>query len=384
MTRPIIVQSSATNSSRSKWRWIGVSLAGILVGSWWIYSAHELVIDGKPIGKWFDDYQNWISPTGLQTARCYQVFVELEGDALPFLVKCAQSRQTSFDRAYENIFRRLPAFCAQWLPQPRWDSWHLNRRNSAFQLIGHIGSAQRWKADTGEPSRKLGIEVAIPAVQAGIQVNETRTFAAQAAWLIGPPAASLVPDLMKLAAEPNGSGSLAALQAFGLMGSLASNAVPLLVQIATTEGSNRQVHATQSLGGMGTAAHSAAFAIASLLNATNSALNLVAARALAELGVTPESAVPTLKTMQRGTNEWAARVASLALWNADRNNNELRMKIVSALRSDQRGWMLSCLRALGTNALPFADEVRRLTNDSNEVWRGQALAALQRIQPPKP
>jgi len=42
------------------------------------------------------------------------------------------------------------------------------------------------------------------------------------------------------------------------------------------------------------------------------------------------------------------------------------------------------LRSLTTNALPFADEVRRLTSDSNEVWRSQAIAALRRIQPPTP
>lgn len=378
------MQSSATNSTRSKWRWTGACLAVVIAVSWWIYSTHELEIDGKSIAEWFEDYNNWAPPTGLHTARCHQVFMELEGDAIPFLVSCAQSQQTPLDRVYENIFRRIPAVCVQWFPQPRSDWWYLNRRNSAFHLIGQIGNTQRWKSNVGEPSMKPGIELAIPAIQAGIRVNETRSFAAQAAWFIGPPAAAVVPDLIKMAAEPSDPVGLTALQAFGLMGPAASNAVPLLIRIATNETSSWQIHAVQSLGGIGAPAFQSTPVLASLLYATNPSVNLAAARALAELGITPESAGPALKAMRRGTNEWAARVASLALWNADQENVRLRQEIISALRSDRPGGMLSCLRSLGTNAVPFADEVRRLTNDSNEVWRGLAVSALQRIQPSPP
>ena len=376
------MRSLSTNSTRSRWQWTSASLAVILLVSWWMYSARESEIDSKSLTEWFEDYSNWTSPTGLHTSRCYQVFIELEGDALPFLINLAQTKQTSLDRAYESLVRRLPAYCSQRMPQPRSDSWHLSRLNTALRLIGIIGGQQRWKADEGEPSRKPGIQLALPAIHAAMQIDATRSSAAHAAWFIGPPASVLVPELIEMAAHPDDRGALAALQAFALMGSSASNAVPLLMQISTNESGSRQIHAVQSLGGIGAPAFLSVPVIASLLDTTNPVLRLTAARALAELGVTPESAVSALLAMRRGTNEWAARVAALALWNRDRKDEELRMEIISTLRSDQRGWMASCLRSLGTNARPFADELRRLSNDSNEVWRAQAKVALRRIQIP--
>ena len=336
MTILTIVRAASTSSTRSRWQWAGVSLAVLLSVSWWTYSHRERSIDGKSLSEWFEDFNNWTALTGLDTSRCYQVFIELDGDAIPFLVDWAQTKQTSLDRAYENIFRRLPAFCNQRLPQPRSDSWHWNHRNSALQLIGYIGGQQRWNAEAGELGHKPGIQIALPAIHAAMQVDATRVSAAQAAWFIGPQAASLVPDLIKMASDPNDRAGLAALQSFGVIGLAASNAVPLLIQIATNEGSSRQIHAVQSLGGIGAPAFPSVPVIASLLDTTNPAVNLVAARALAELGVTPESAVPSLMAMRLGTNVWAARVASLALWNRDRGDEELRMEIVSTLHSDQR------------------------------------------------
>ena len=257
----------------------------------------------------------------------------------------------------------------------------------AVDLLGEIGSAQRWNAAIAEPSHKPGIQLALPAIQAALKDPATCTQAAQAAWSIGPPAASITPDLIELTADRNESAALAALQAFELIGLGASNAVPLLIQIATNEtsaGQLRQLYAVQSLGGIGDPARLAAPVLASLLQTRNSEVNVAAARSLAELGVTPESALPALEAMRRGTNEWTARVASLALWNRRRDDYDLQAEIIAALRSVQRGWMTFCLENLGTNASPFAGELHRLLSDRDEIIRGQARMALRKIESPSP
>ena len=140
----------------------------------------------------------------------------------------------------------------------------------------------------------------------------------------------------------------------------------------------------QSLGQIGAPAHLAALILTSLLANTNENLRVAATRSLAEIGFTPDEAVPTLTAMTQGTNDWLADVATLALWNRDRQNQLLQAKLVAALHTYKRGWLLFSLAGLGTNVTALVPEIRPLVDDPDSSVSHFAKRALRKIQPIAP
>jgi len=345
------------NSTHSKkWLWISLSFFLFLVVLLFsLWKRPEPSYAGKQISEWFEGAvkENGAS---LSTSPSMHAFEQMEGDAIPFLIRQIHNQSATNNNGHIIV---------------------------TLELLGRIGSIQRWKTEVGEPSAKPSIALAIPDIKAALKspIESTRTFAAQAAWFIGPPAAATIPDLIKLVGD---SQDGTAIQGLGMMGVLASNAVPSLIDIAMDDSSRERRPAIVSLGEIGEPARLAAPALTSLLANTNEALRVAATRSLAEIGFTPDEAVPTLTVMKQGTNDWLADLATLALWNRNHQDSKLQAELVTVLHSDKRGWLLFSLAGLGTNAAPLGPEVKLLVNDPDPNISHFAKRALRRIQPTDP
>jgi hypothetical protein len=335
----------------------------------------EPAYGGKKVSKWFDEAANMTSEERYRS-EAWQAFEMMEGDAVPFLVRCLRARPSLLENLYADLQPKLPRAVRQFLPRPRI-YLYASRRICALELLGHIGIGQRMKAAEGAPSKKPSVALALPAMKALLESGDKndRVFTAQAASYIGPLAAPLVPQLTDLVQTPD--AGVAAVQALGVIGPPASNAVEALIQWATNTPSHNPVLAVQSLGGIGPAARSAVPLVTLML--TNRVLPFAAARALAEIGVVPDEAVPTLLSMKGGTNSLERSAATLAMWRRDQSDPDLRAQVVESLHSSNRGAVLLSLARMGTNAAVFLPEVRRMVDDSFE---GRfARRVLRQIQP---
>lgn len=234
----------------------------------------------------------------------------------------------------------------------------------------------------------------LPAIQTALRdrSGEVRGAAAGAAGGLGSKAAATIPDLIKLTQDTNEQTASAAIMALGSVGPAGSNVVPILIWNAANSTGEKRLLAVQSLGEIGAPARSAVPVLGSILLSNDNTipsrlggaegLRVTAARALAEIGSTPEEAVPALMTMTQSTNQWARRFASIALWNRDRENQSLQDHVIEGLRSTNRVGVLMSLGRLGTNAVAFIPEIRRLTGDP---FAGRmATWALQQIQTDSP
>ena len=339
-----------------KWLWIGLSFFLFLaVLLFFLWKRPEPSYGGKQISEWFEDAVNE-NGASLSASPSMRAFEQMEGDAIPFLIRQIHNQSATNNNGHIIV---------------------------ALELLGSIGDMQRRKTEVGEPSAKPSIALAIPDIKAVLKspIESTRKFAAQAAWFIGPPAAATIPDLIKLVSD---SQDGTAIQSLGMMGVLASNAVPDLIDIVRDDSSRERRLAIVSLGEIGEPAHSAAPVLTSLLANTNETLRVAATRSLAEIGFTPDEAVPTLTVMKQGTNDWLADLATLALWNRDHQDSKLQAELVTIFHTDKRGWLLSSLAGLGTNAAPLVPEIKLLVNDPDPNISHFAKRALRRIQPTDP
>ena len=344
-------KKSIEKPARSKpWLWIGPVVL-LFAAAFLLWKRSEPAYGGKRVTEWFKEAQNE-SGANRSSSPSDHAFREMEGDAVPFLIGRISSQSSATP----------------------------NSRIVALELLGEIGGLQRWKADIGEPSAKPSVALAIPAIQTALHSPDetTRTFAAQAAWSIGPTAAAIIPDLVKLAAD---SQDIAAIQGLGMMGAFASNAVPVLIEIAADDSSKNRRLAVVALGEIGETARPAAPVLTALLASSNETLRVSATRSLAEIGFTPDEAVPVLTAMRQGTNDWLAGLATLALWNRHHEDSKLQSELIAGLLTDKRGPLLSSLAGLGTNAAPLVPEITLLLNDPDPNVSHFAKRALRRIQP---
>lgn len=226
-----------------------------------------------------------------------------------------------------------------------------------------IGQQQRFKAAEGNPSKKPSISGAVPQIIAYLSIDPSA--AATALWFIGPPASPAVDKLIVIASDPNSMASTMAIQAFRLIGPSASNAVPLLVSIADDPSHRDRVPAVVALGGLQRSAVSAVPCLVAILETTNQSLRLAAVRSLAEIGTTPDEAMPRLRELQSSPNEWEATLATLALWNRNPQNDQLRNQLVASLNSEKPGPLISVLAQLGTNAAPFKQFIEPFVDDTD-------------------
>jgi hypothetical protein len=289
----------------------GVLLIAAVGVLWW--SPWALAYHGKPISYWVGNGFTWNSgPPDWKAIR------EIEGDAIPCLIRRVNARPSWFDRSYTyvylNLMPHLPTGLATHLPQPHTPANYDQRRFTALMLLALIGDTQRAQCDRGEPSRKTPISVAIPSIRTALGDTNggLQIYAALAAGYIGPPAAAAIPDLTNLAWSSSATPTvLAAVEALGQIGPAASNAAPLLAQI---------LNDVKTFPGVRRAA-------------------LVS---LAQIGRTPAEADPALAACLSNPPaserlSWrdrrVAAYAALALWNRDPKNAELRAAVAAAVAS---------------------------------------------------
>ena len=341
------------------WPWVVMLAMCCLLGQVLLPMWLEPSYAGKRVSEWFEDHVDPSDQARLASRDDYQAFNEMEGDAVPFLVRWVNVHPSHLGNAYARFFGSLPSRLTAVLPEPRNDVYYLWRRIRALEWLGRIGATQRLKAEAGEPCKKTSLTAAVPRIQTSLQDRDysVRTSAALALMLIGAPAAPAVPDLFKLARNPKDEAAPAAVQALGAIGLAATNAVGVLAEIV------------------------AAPAPTSSLDGSHERIRIFAARALAEIGITPAEAVPALTRLTQCNNSWVRVVASLALWNRNHKDARLRSEVVSALHSDARGWIASSLGQLNTNAAPFLPELKPLLYDPDPAIRGIANRAIRRIQP---
>jgi hypothetical protein len=289
-----------------------VAAAGGLL--WWSpWVPREPVFQGKPISYWVGDGFTWTSgPPDWKAIR------EIEGDAIPCLIRRVNARPSPLDRSYTYLYLKLvphlPTGLTSLLPHPHTDANFNQRRFTALMLLALIGDTQRANDDRGEPSRKTPISVAIPSIRTALGDTNggLQIYAALAAGYIGPPAAAATADLTNLAWSSGATRTVqAAVEALGQIGPAASNAAPLLAQI---------LNDVKCFPGVRRAA----------------------VVSIAQIGRTPEEAVPGLAACLTNPPaserlSWrdrrVAAYAALALWNRDPKNAELRAAVAAAVVS---------------------------------------------------
>jgi hypothetical protein len=341
---------------------------------------------GRTFNAWFEQAVSEQGPTFTQS-ESYKAFIQMEGDAVPFLAEQLKLKSPLAAKSYVKLVSWLPSIITTRLPPSRSDSYYRARCQVALDLLQGIGSSQRWKSEAGVPSAKPSVSVALPGVFAALKDSSMRVQAAQTVWFIGPLAADAIPDLTQLAmaGDRPDEGGFIAIQALGMMRSLASNAMPQLCIIAQDKNRTRgRLHAVVALGRIGPSARSAVPVLREVLTETNQELRVASLRSIAEIGFTPDELVPTLLDLKQSTNDWVVTLASLALWNHDRHDSKLQEELTAALASEKRGWLLSSLITLGTNAAPLIQAVRPLTNDSDANIRRFAKLALKEMEASSP
>ena len=378
--------NTATNDSPPRHRiWIvsGILAAFCAIGLLTVWLEREPTFGGKSVSQWFEKSEPMTSDE-YQNSECRTAFAEMEGDAVPFLNGWLDLRPSSFDGIYAFCFQHMSSSVKKALPKPRDDSYYRVRKHHALRLLGDIGMTQRFRLEAGKPSAKPSIALAVPRIKIAMQGSDAdaRLWAANAAWFIGPVAAATIPDLIKLAQNPQERAASAAVQGLGMMGSLASNAVPMLIAVATNTDRRDRILAISALGNIGGSAHLATRILTLMLNDTNDSVRLQATRSLAAIGTTPDEAISSLNTLTHGTNDWERCFAWIALWNKDRQDSKLQAHVIEGLQSTNRIGVLVILRLLGTNAAVFVPEVRHLTEDSfaADVAR-RTLREIQLSQP---
>ena len=84
---------------------------------------------GKSIGRWFNDALG-VESGSSQEVACLQAFLEMEGNALPFLIRRVDARVSSFDRLYARAMSHMPNGVWDALPSPRTEGYYANRLHS--------------------------------------------------------------------------------------------------------------------------------------------------------------------------------------------------------------------------------------------------------------
>jgi hypothetical protein len=363
-----------------KWLWAAlVVVLGVFVLVR-LPGLREPAYAGKKVSEWFNEAAN-MPPHELYGSEAWRAFEEMEGDAVPFLVRCLRARPSPLQNLYVYLYPIRPTRVSRFLPRPRLHLYQ-NRRMCALRLLGQIGVTQRFKAADGELSKKPSVALALPAMEALLKSGDEheRASVAAAAMYMGHLAAPLVPGLVELVRTPgSGFASVQAVEALGLIGPPASSAAGALIQWATNDPSHAPVFAAQSLGDIGPSARPAVPLLSLML--TNRICPFPAARALAEIGVVPDEALPALLAMKEGTDTWERCAATLALGRHDPRHRQLQAQVVALLRSTNRTAVLLSLGRMGTNAAVFAPEVRRMVGDTGIVGRF-AKRTLRQIQPP--
>jgi len=375
-----VSQSDVAKHKRSINRLWVIPLAGLavvmfLVIDEWLQPSYQ----AKAAREWFEEVVA-SSSAFYERSEVLNAFCHLEGYAVPHLIRYVNGHTSRLDKAYGAFLSMLPNRLRAALPAPRDDSYYYSRRFPALELLGYIGRLQRFKLETGEPIVKTSVASAVPSLRIALKDGnaDIRVFAVQTLWFIGPPAGPVVPDLIKLAENPNERGALGAVQAFGTVGPAASNAVELLTKIAISGRADAGA-AVESIVSLGQTARSAAPALVPLLSHADERMRTRAARALAHFGITPDDAVPALVQLRQSTNTWLKTVATLALWNRNLSDNDFKAELTSALESEMAGPLAWSIGHLPGKATAFLPEIQRLSNHTNADVRRIATNALRKI-----
>jgi HEAT repeat protein len=351
------------------------------------WPSNEPQFDAIPASGWFEealkprDGHLFHSPIYTNT---FHAFMEMEGDAVPFLSKMATRKSSwsnvTYRKARELARRTLPWLIAKWLPETQDQN---TPRLLAIIILGDIGNLQRTKAESGNPSAKPSITNALPAIRSALKGNDGNlsTSAAYSMGQIGPLAAEIIPDLIQVAKTATARDLNIYVGAIGKMGSLASNAVPLLLSILinTNHPALLREFAIMALGSIGTSAAPAALAIVPFLSHTNYSPVHNATWALASIGATPDEAVPFFEAMTKNP-ENPDTIAAVALWNRDRDTKRLCERLTNALNANRKDMVLDALGLLGTNAIPCALKVEELIDDPDPNISRSAKNVLRQIK----
>ena len=375
-------ESPCPRKRRRLWPWgalllaiLAIPLAGLLAPprepSYRGKSARHWLVDGYAVGGWL-----------AENPAKRQAFKAMGGQAVPFLMEAlGKSRPSLLERAYGVIFKGVPATLAKWLPQPTTDAFYQFRRIQALEMLAMIGEAQRFRClEQGHPASEASATNALPVLEAAFQDpnSSIRWGAAQVIEGLGFLAAPLVPDLMSIVADPKAPGRTQALRALGAMGASASNAVPILVQLIARDQRHGGPATAPPRGRNGSPTGAVAPVPTGAQVEPAAALRPWALRALSQIGSTPAEAVPMLTALTRESDGDIRAHACLALWNRDRQNENLRQEILAGLRSPDGGRLLFSLGILGSNAAPFAAEIQAVAEGpQNDRYVKKVLRQIQ-------
>lgn len=222
--------------------------------------------NGKQVRYWFEEAVK-LEPGRDKDAACSKAFLELDGDAIPFLQSWVNAKSSRFDKPYSWFIAQMPDKLSGRLPAAKTYAYYQSRRMCAMSLLAEIGWQQRSVIREGASVSKCSITSAVPDLQIAMRDTDAvvrgQTFLALSD--IGPNALVALPDLLKVANDPNDAASDFAIASIGSIGASASNAVPTLVRIAVDGKDDRQLFAVQSLGQIGPPAASAIPALTGML-----------------------------------------------------------------------------------------------------------------------
>jgi hypothetical protein len=118
-----------------------------------------------------------------------------------------------------------------------------------------------------------------------------------------------------------------------------------------------------------------------------SEIRSLAAEALAKIGATPSEITSQLRQVPGSEGDTTRAALAVAVWQSNRDDPARQAMVIEALRSGDWGVRLRATRLLsdlGTNAVVFLPELRRLLLDPESVVRFCATTAVRRVSPPEP
>jgi hypothetical protein len=346
--------------------------------------------EGKRVAEWFAQadgsqlsiYDGAPAGPGGSPNPAFMAFLELRGDAVPYLSGVAIRRQGLLARSYYVGWSKLPARWQKLFPAGYSEAEWTMQREHALRLIGAIAYWENRPRSWGHTGAPMPRALVVATFRQCLRDTDPQvtSCAASSAGCLGMAAEPLVPDLVALLSGSHRRAQSAAINTLGVIG--AAEAVhPLSVFLREPHGVLTR-EAVRALGRIGSPSSPAAPAIARLLGERRDSANYIA-RALYQIGTTPLEAVPALERVltQESNTVQTRQLAALALWNVDRED-PARIASVSNLISELPLTGLHFFADLKTvpSCTNLASVIARLADSEMPEVRRVALLVLQRVQ----
>lgn len=346
--------------------------------------------EGKSVAEWFAQadgtqlaiFDGMPAGPGGSPDPVFMAFLELRGDAVPFLSGVANRPQGLLTRSYYVGWNKLPARWQKRFPAGYSEAEWTRQREHALRFIGAIAFWEDRSRPWGHGAAPMPRDLVLATLGKCLKDADpqVRTGAASAAGCMGVAAEPLVPDLITSLSRPHRSEQSAAINTLGVIG--AAEAVHPLSEFLHESHGSLTWEAIRALGRIGPPSSPAVPAIGRVLGARRDWADCIA-RALYQIGTTPPEAVPLLESIvaQESNPVHIRQLATLALWNLDRED-AARVACVSNLISEMplTGMHFLADSKMVPGCTNLAPVVARFTNSEIPEVRRVALLTLQRIE----